>query len=111
MALQTFTDTTFQQSVLEASANKTVIVDFWAPWCGPCRLVGPTIEEVAQRLEGTTDVGKLNVDENPEVARAYNITSIPTVLMFRDGQVVKKMVGVSSVDEYINASEEIAKAA
>ena len=111
MALQTFTDTTFQQSVLEASANKTVIVDFWAPWCGPCRLVGPTIEEVAQRLEGTTDVGKLNVDENPEVARAYNITSIPTVLMFRDGQVVKKMVGVSSVDEYINASEEIVKAA
>ena len=93
MTVKHFTDAGFEQEVIQASFEQTVLVDFWAPWCGPCRLVGPTIEEVAKTLDGEAIVGKLNVDENPEAANRFSITSIPTVLLIRDGKVVKQMSG------------------
>ena len=87
-----FTDQNFQQEVL--NSQKPVLVDFWAPWCGPCQMMGPIIEELAEELEGKVVVGKLNVDENPQMAQKYGIMSIPTLLIFKDGQVVEQFVGV-----------------
>lgn len=104
-ALHTFTDSGFEEQVLKASELKPVLVDFWAPWCGPCRIVGPTIENVAESTSGRAVVGKLNVDDNPEVASKYGIQSIPTVLVFRNGNVTKSLVGVSSEQDYVDALE------
>lgn len=111
MTVKHFTDAGFEQEVIQASFEQTVLVDFWAPWCGPCRLVGPTIEEVAKTLDGEAIVGKLNVDENPEAANRFGITSIPTVLLIRDGKVVKQMVGVNSAADYVAAQRSVASAA
>ncbi|MCL2780541.1 MAG: thioredoxin [Actinomycetia bacterium] len=88
---KTVTDGTFAQDVLQAEGP--VVVDFWAEWCGPCRMVSPILEEIAGEHEGTLTVAKLNIDENPETARAYRIMSIPTMAVFRGGQVVKSIVG------------------
>lgn len=71
-----------------------VMVDFWAPWCGPCRIIAPTIEEIAKEYEGKIKVGKLNTDENPEIATRYGIMGIPTIMFFKDGQKVDQIVGV-----------------
>jgi thioredoxin 1 len=87
-----FTDQNFQQEVL--NSQKPVLVDFWAPWCGPCQMMGPIIEELAEELEGKVVVGKLNVDENPQMAQKYGIMSIPTLLIFKNGQVIEQFVGV-----------------
>jgi len=87
-----FTDQNFEQEVL--SSQKPVLVDFWAPWCGPCQMMGPIIEELAEELEGKVVVGKLNVDENPQMAQKYGIMGIPTLLVFKNGQVVEQFVGV-----------------
>ena len=111
MTVKHFTDAGFEQEVIQASFEQTVLVDFWAPWCGPCRLVGPTIEEVAKTLDGEAIVGKLNVDENPEAANRFGITSIPTVLLIRDGKVVKQMVGVNSAADYVAAQRSVASVA
>ena len=111
MTVKHFTDAGFEQEVIQASFEQTVLVDFWAPWCGPCRLVGPTIEEVAKTLDGEAIVGKLNVDESPEAANRFGITSIPTVLLIRDGKVVKQMVGVNSAADYVAAQRSVASAA
>ena len=95
------TDNSFEEDVLKSDIP--VLVDFWAPWCGPCRMVGPIIEIVAERLNGKAKVFKLNVDENPRSAAQYRISGIPTVLVFRNGAVEKEMVGVQSEDEYLDA--------
>lgn len=86
-----FTDSTWEQEVL--NSDKPVLVDFWAEWCGPCRMIGPLVEELSSEYDGKALIGKLNVDENPGVASKYGIRSIPTLLVFKGGEVVDKIVG------------------
>jgi thioredoxin 1 len=84
------TDANFDQII---TSDKPVLVDFWAEWCGPCKMIGPVVEELAGDYEGKAVVGKLNVDENPQTAAKFGIRSIPTLLVFKGGQVVDKQVG------------------
>ncbi len=95
------TDNTFEEDVLKS--DQPVLVDFWAPWCGPCRVVGPIIENVAEKTSGKVKVYKLNVDDNPTTAAKYNITGIPTVLIFKDGEIKEQLVGVRTEDVYMDA--------
>ena len=88
---RTFTDQNFEQEVL--LNNKLSVVDFWAPWCGPCLALGPTIESLATEYDGKVNIGKVNTDENSELSIKYGITSIPCVLFIKDGKVVDKQVG------------------
>jgi thioredoxin 1 len=104
MAEKTFTDQNFKQDVLESKTP--VVVDFWAPWCGPCRMVSPTIEELAKEYEGKMVVGKMNVDENQQYSGQYNVMSIPTVMIFKGGQPVKAMIGAQGKESYKKAFEE-----
>jgi thioredoxin 1 len=92
MALE-ITDSSFQDAVL--NSDKPVLVDFWAVWCGPCRTLGPIIEEVANDFEGKAVVGKVDVDNNQDISMKYGIRNIPTVLIFKNGEVVDKLVGVA----------------
>ncbi len=85
------TDSSFKQEVLDSEVP--VLVDFWAPWCGPCRMVAPVVDEIAQQYEGQIKVVKLNTDENPNVASQYGIRSIPTLMIFKGGQRVDMVVG------------------
>jgi thioredoxin 1 len=87
----TFTDGGFDSDVLQSDVP--VVVDFWAEWCGPCRMMGPTVDAIAKDYSGRLKVGKLNVDENPSVAMRYNIRGIPTLLLFKGGKVVEQRVG------------------
>jgi len=84
------------------NSEKPVVVDFWATWCGPCKMVGPVIEDLAGEFEGQTSVCKVNVDEMPDVASQYKIMSIPTVMIFKNGEIVDKAVGVRTKEEYQN---------
>ena len=89
----TLTDANFQQEVL--NSDKPVLVDFWATWCGPCRIIAPVIEELAADFEGKAVIGKVDVDHNPQVAMSFGIRSIPTLLFFKNGQVVDQLVGTA----------------
>lgn len=86
-----FTDANFAKEVL--GSDKPVLVDFWAPWCGPCKMVGPIVEKLATELSATVKIGKLNVDDNPATAQEYGVMSIPTMLVFKGGKVVAKTMG------------------
>ncbi len=99
MAILTFTTNNFEQEVLKS--DKTVLVDFWASWCGPCRMFSPIVDQAADELEGVAKVGKVNVDEEPELARRYGIMSIPTLMAFKNGQVVDKVMGVQGKESVL----------
>ncbi len=86
------TDASFEKDVLKSA--EPVLVDFWAPWCGPCRILGPIVEKLAGEFAGKVKVAKLNVDENPVTAQNYGVMSIPTLIMFKGGQVLEQLVGV-----------------
>lgn len=94
----TVTDKDFDQVVIKS--NKATLVDFWAAWCGPCRMLAPVVEELAVEYEGRIQVCKLNVDENPSVASKYNILSIPTLILFKDGLPFKQLVGFRPKAEF-----------
>ncbi len=98
-----FTDSNFKSDVLESS--KLTVVDFWAEWCGPCRAIGPVIEELSKEYDGKANIGKLNVDHNPEVSMNYGITSIPAILFIKDGQVVDKLVGAQPKSNFVKKIE------
>jgi thioredoxin 1 len=95
---------TFEQEVLQS--DKPVIVDFWAEWCGPCRMVAPVLEEIAGEHEGKIRVAKLNVDDAPEIARRYEIMSIPTLLIFSDGVLKKRLIGAKGKGQLLNEFAE-----
>jgi thioredoxin 1 len=98
----------FDAEVLQSDVP--VLVDFWAVWCAPCRMIAPVVEEVAETYSGKVKVGKLNVDENGDIATRYNVRGIPALLMFGDGQVRDQMVGAGSRDRIVNMIEKASTA-
>jgi len=99
-----FTDSNFQSEVL--NNDKPVLVDFWAEWCMPCKMLGPTIDEMAEEFAGKASVGKLDIDANQEVAASLGISAIPTVILFKGGRPVKKFVGLTSKEQLASALVE-----
>ncbi|TAL78274.1 MAG: thioredoxin TrxA [Beijerinckiaceae bacterium] len=97
MATVKVTDANFKTDVM--AAEGPVVVDFWAEWCGPCKMIGPSLEEIADELQGKVTIAKLNVDENPGVAGTYGIRSIPTLMIFKDGKMASSKVGAAPKSE------------
>jgi len=104
MSAAQVTDSTFKQEVLESEAP--VLVDFWAPWCGPCRMVAPVVDEISEQYDGKVKVVKVNTDENPSVASQYGIRSIPTLMIFKGGQRVDMVVGAVPKTTLANTLEK-----
>ncbi|MBN8834389.1 MAG: thioredoxin [Niastella sp. SCN 39-18] len=102
MALE-LTDSNFQTEVI--NSDKLTVIDFWAEWCGPCRAIGPVIEELSKEYEGKVKVGKLNVDKNPQVSMNYGITNIPAILFIKNGEVVDKLVGAQPKANFVKKIE------
>lgn len=99
-----FTDQNFKA---ELESGKAMVVDFWAPWCGPCRMVTPIIEELAAEYEGKVLVGKMNVDENSDIPAEYSVRNIPTILFIKGGQVVERKVGAQSKAAFVETIEKL----
>ena len=99
MSVLKITGETFDQEVLKS--DLPVLVDFWAEWCGPCRMIGPIVEEIAEELQGKLKVAKVNVDDAPDLAGNYQVMSIPTLFIFKGGQVVEQVIGVMSKDQLL----------
>jgi len=105
MATEKVTDTSFDSAVL--GSDEPVVVDFWAEWCGPCRLISPALEEIATELDGKVKIAKLNIDENPDVAVRYGVRSIPTLILFKNGEPAATQVGAvpkGRLSEWIKGS-------
>ena len=98
-------DKNFEESV--SKAGLPVLVDFWAPWCGPCQIVGPIIEELAKENGGKIKVGKINVDESPQVAGKYGVMSIPTMILFKEGKEIRRKVGFESKESLIKLISDL----
>ncbi|MEM6426177.1 MAG: thioredoxin [Cyanobacteria bacterium P01_H01_bin.119] len=104
MSAEQVTDSTFKQEVLESAVP--VLVDFWAPWCGPCRMVAPVVEEISEQYDGKVKVVKVNTDDNPSVASQYGIRSIPTLMVFKEGKRVDMVVGAVPKTTLANTLEK-----
>ena len=104
MALQ-ITDNNFEETVLKS--DKPVMVDFWAAWCGPCRMVGPIIDELSEEYAGKAVIGKVDIDSNQQYAAQYGVRNIPTVLVFKNGELIDRKVGVSSKNDYAEALDKL----
>ena len=104
MALE-ITDSNFEETVLKS--DKPVMVDFWAAWCGPCRMVGPIIDELSEEYEGKAIIGKVDIDSNQQYAAQFGVRNIPTVLVFKDRELVDRKVGVSSKNDYAQAIDKL----
>ncbi len=106
--MEELNDGNFEEEVLRA--DLPVLVDFWAPWCGPCKTAGPIINELSEEYKGKIKVGKMNVDENPQTPQKYMVMSIPTMILFKSGEEVKRQVGFPGKEGYIKLLEEVLKA-
>ncbi|HET6422612.1 MAG TPA: thioredoxin [Planctomycetaceae bacterium] len=99
-----FTDDNFQAEVVQST--EPVLVDFWAPWCGPCRMLAPTVDEIASEYKGRVRVGKVNTDDNPQVASSLGISGIPTLMVFKGGEVVERLVGLQQKPRIASALDK-----
>ena len=101
---QEYTDANFKEKVLDS--DKLTMIDFWAEWCGPCRAIGPVVEELSKEYDGKVNIGKVNVDQNPQLSVNFGITSIPAILSVKEGKVVDKLVGSQPKANFVKKIEE-----
>jgi thioredoxin 1 len=104
----TLTDATFDEEI--AGSSEPVLVDFWAEWCGPCKMIAPILDEISQEQAGKLKIAKLNVDDNPDIARRFDVMSIPTLIVFQDGQPAKRMVGAKGKGQLLQELSEFLEA-